>query len=187
VSDDDYIVSYSLATLKKALDFCNDCAIPAMIFHSGLNPYILNYSIPKLYPTFKTALAQLVAYAITKKISLLIENTYELECLDFISRVLADFPEISLAFDLGHAACFSDLAIQKWFTALQPRMKHIHLHDNNLTQDQHLNLGEGVIPFASFQKNMIQVGSLTMETSLENIQDNFTYLTSHILTGGTKP
>jgi sugar phosphate isomerase/epimerase len=90
---------------------------------------------------------------------LFLENTYENgpEPLAALLGRLTGRPKgqkIALCFDIGHWHCFARGSVlhnlETWVNALGPYLGHLHLHDNNGGQDQHLGLGSGTIPFADF-------------------------------------
>lgn len=55
-------------------------------------------------------------------------------------------PAFGLCLDIGHAHCYSKDPVQQWAQALNPYIRHVHVHDNLGKKDSHLALGEGTIP-----------------------------------------
>ncbi len=75
-----------------------------------------------------------------------IENTHELVdalALHFGARA-------GICFDAGHWHSFARGVqrrdLRRWLDAFAPRLAHLHLHDNDGSDDQHLGLGTGSIP-----------------------------------------
>lgn len=62
-----------------------------------------------------------------------------------------DMPETGICFDVGHWHSFSNGSINKdlprWLKAFAPYLRHLHLHDNDGSNDDHLGLGKGTIPY----------------------------------------
>lgn len=60
--------------------------------------------------------------------------------------------QVGICFDVGHWHAFAQGHVRKdlsaWISAFAPYLRHLHLHDNDGTGDQHLGLGQGRIPFA---------------------------------------
>ncbi len=82
---------------------------------------------------------------------LYLENVYETRP-DSFCDLLATLPEerTGTCLDLGHWHSFGGgkhaRDLDHWLTTLAPTLKHLHLHDNDGSADQHLGLGQGDIP-----------------------------------------
>ena len=61
-----------------------------------------------------------------------------------------DNPALGLCLDTGHQHLFSDLPLRDWVRRMAPRLRHIHLHDNDRSRDAHWPLGRGTIDFGTF-------------------------------------
>ncbi len=57
---------------------------------------------------------------------------------------MANHPYLRASFDNGHALVFSSRPASDWIKALGDSLAHLHLHDNNGEQDEHLPVGQGV-------------------------------------------
>ncbi len=80
-------------------------------------------------------------------IQVLVENVFDPEytgLLELAQRVR--HPDFGLCLDMGHAHCFSPAPVTEWARALGPYVRHVHVHDNDGSGDQHLALGGGTIP-----------------------------------------
>lgn len=77
---------------------------------------------------------------------MVLENVLEEnpEPLAEIAEKVGD-PRLGLCLDIGHANINSKRPLDEWINIMHPYLNHIHLHDNNGTRDQHLELGEGSI------------------------------------------
>lgn len=94
-------------------------------------------------------------------------------------------PDFGLCLDVGHAHCYSKHSVTVWAEELAPWIRHLHLHDNDGSGDQHQALGRGNIPFeqilAVFLEQVSrQKGSfptITLElNSAQDIIDSMHYL-----------
>ncbi len=80
--------------------------------------------------------------------TLMIENVFEKT-----PRILLklfeglDSEKVGFCFDPGHMSAFSETDMASWLKALGPRIKELHLHDNDGTGDDHLAIGAGNIDF----------------------------------------
>jgi sugar phosphate isomerase/epimerase len=90
---------------------------------------------------------------------LCLENTHETDPATVAGAVAAlreRLPEehrnmVGICFDVGHWHSFAGGSakdnLTKWVEVLAPYLLHMHLHDNDGSNDQHLGPGQGNIPF----------------------------------------
>jgi sugar phosphate isomerase/epimerase len=76
-----------------------------------------------------------------------LENVYETKP-GLISELFARLqaPNIRLCLDVGHLQAFGGGNFQEWLDEVGHLVGQLHLHDNNGAHDEHLALGQGVIP-----------------------------------------
>jgi sugar phosphate isomerase/epimerase len=116
-----------------------------IIFHHGYVPHTSppKYWVPRFVESWKSFLEDK-----PENVVFHLENQLELspdvmiESLDAISD-----PRVSACLDIGHAHCNSTTPVVDWVEKLGTRITHVHLHDNDGSDDQHLAIGEGSIPF----------------------------------------
>lgn len=116
---------------------------------------------------------------------LYLENTLETEPGP-LSDLLGELSGLGTGFclDVGHWYSFGkgwqrrDLA--QWLVALRPFLKHLHLHDNDGSADQHLGLGQGSIPIDELFTGLEALGltpSFTLEPhTREDLEHSLEYL-----------
>lgn len=104
-------------------------------------------------------------------VPLFLENIFETDPTPLI-ELMDELPEerAAFCFDVGHWYSFGR-GIQRnnlvqWLDALAPRLGHLHLHDNDGSDDQHLALGDGTIPLLELF-DYIQKHDLTPSATLE--------------------
>ncbi len=56
-----------------------------------------------------------------------------------------DLPNVGACLDVGHAHLQGSSPQDRWVDVLGARIRHMHLHDNDGSSDQHLATGEGTI------------------------------------------
>ena len=66
-------------------------------------------------------------------------------------RLLDDVEGIGFCLDTGHANLTSSL---KAFSSKLPNIRHIHIHDNGGTRDDHLAAGRGILDWNGFIKQL---------------------------------
>ena len=72
-------------------------------------------------------------------------------------------PSVVCALDTGHA--YVNGGIRACIDTFGPRLQHIHLHDNHGEKDEHLEVGQGTIPFPEFAGFLRQFqGLISLET-----------------------
>lgn len=82
---------------------------------------------------------------------LVLENVYEHHPDDI--RVLFERLEkngVGFCLDTGHQAAFSRSSLETWVNTLAGAIDHLHLHDNDGSNDDHWALGKGSIDFSAF-------------------------------------
>src|SRR3989344_5613696 len=77
---------------------------------------------------------------------------------------------ISMTFDVGHAAKHDGEGVDNYLQEFRKRIRHVHLHDNNKKEDQHLPLGAGRIDMAHVVKELKSFydGTITLEVHSED-------------------
>jgi sugar phosphate isomerase/epimerase len=90
----------------------------------------------------------LVEWAERLKVPLLLENVWE-EDPELHRKLFEeiDSPWFGFCLDVGHQHSFSRTPLKEWLDASAPRLREIHLHDNDGSFDLHLPVGEGNIDF----------------------------------------
>ena len=79
------------------------------------------------------------------EVTIVLENLWE-EGPEIQQQVvdMANHPHLRASFDNGHALVFSRRSASDWIKALGDSLVHLHLHDNNGEQDEHLPVGQGI-------------------------------------------
>jgi sugar phosphate isomerase/epimerase len=115
---------------------------------------------------------------------LALENVYETEpalIRQLFSRLEA--PNICFCLDVGHLQAFGGGNFQTWLAEVGSLVGQVHLHDNHGTQDDHLALGQGIIPLAqilSFFAARNQTPLVTLEPHQEeSLLPSLKFLSEH--------
>lgn len=111
-----------------------------------------------------------------------LENVYERNPAQMrpLLEALAS-PQVRFCFDAGHANAFGGAPLGLWIDDLADFLGEIHIHDNHGTDDEHLPVGEGNIPFADLfsmlrQRNLRPIFTVEshskqrLRRTLENIR-----------------
>jgi sugar phosphate isomerase/epimerase len=103
---------------------------------------------------------------------LTLENVYETQP-ELIRQLFARLqaPNIRFCLDVGHLQAFGGGNFPEWLESLGNLVGQLHLHDNNGRADEHLALGQGVIPLdrvLSFFAARHEPPLITLEPHQEN-------------------
>ncbi len=85
---------------------------------------------------------------------------------DHLQPLYDAFPELECHLDLGHAH-LNDCQPWEWIHRFSSRLTHLHAHDNNGREDQHLPPGTGTLDWPktlAALRNVHYNGTLTIET-----------------------
>jgi sugar phosphate isomerase/epimerase len=115
---------------------------------------------------------------------LTLENVYETQP-ELIRRLFARLkaPNIRFCLDVGHLQAFGGGNFPEWLETLGTLVGQLHLHDNNGGSDEHLALGQGVIPLPrilAFFADRHQAPLITLEPHQENsLLPSLEFLVAH--------
>lgn len=103
--------------------------------------------------------------AADRGLQLLIENYNQGSFSIKEFKMLFSELEISMTLDVGHASTSEGEGMSNYLAQFKKRVAHVHLHDNDRRQDQHLPLGAGKIdiPKAVSELKSFYDGTITLE------------------------
>jgi sugar phosphate isomerase/epimerase len=86
-------------------------------------------------------------------------------------KLLFSQVEAGMTLDVGHASTASGEGLENYLQQFKKKVKHVHLHDNNRKEDQHLPLGAGKIdiPHAVKELRSFYDGTITLEVHSEDM------------------
>lgn len=153
-SDDPKIVAVSDFRVEQSLKIARRIGARAVVFHTNYIPnfqvgYYCDNWVEKNVSYWKK---KLETYS---DINIYMENMFDMsyELLERLADRLSIYPNFGVCFDYAHAHAFGDeRKIDAWVKALAPYVKHIHINDNDLVQDLHLELGTGKIDWKRFKE-----------------------------------
>ena len=106
-------------------------------------------------------------------IEIVLENVVE-KSPDLLTRLVNEInnPYLGMCLDVGHGHMFSQLSAPEWVRRMGNKLWHIHLHDNDGTQDSHQALGRGTIDFPAFYDALYEsVPEATISLEVEDLMD----------------
>lgn len=143
VSFDSFIQEATLKRFNQGYEAARHFGAGKIVYHSGM--------IPSVYMTIGWAerMMDFLNRFLPGKTGpfIVMENHFDqvIELFEDVMRKLDPRLREHFGFclDIGHANCFSKEPVMDWVKRLGPWIRHIHIHDNDGTRDQHLALGEG--------------------------------------------
>ena len=103
--------------------------------------------------------------AADRGLELLIENAWASSFSIKEFKSLFSEVDLGMTLDVGHASTADGEGLQNYLAQFRKRVKHVHLHDNDRKNDQHLPLGAGKIdvPRAVAELKSFYDGTITLE------------------------
>lgn len=146
------IVALTRTRHRQSLEIAATIGCELMVVHS-------DFPLRDPEPVQKRDLAdRLVAYfgalaaaAAPYGVTLVIENIFDRDPrqLTDLARAVGA-PNLGLSLDVGHAHLSAAYPLDYWVYAMQPYLRHVHLHDNDGIHDRHWAMGDGAIVFRPF-------------------------------------
>ncbi|USS40020.1 sugar phosphate isomerase/epimerase [Thermococcus aggregans] len=150
----------SLSLLFETLEIAHDTGSLLVVIHPAYRSP-LGGKFPKAYEKVqKRSLEEIDRVAEKIGIKVVLENMPSLWILDGQTpeRIaeLIDGTNLGVAFDVGHLNT-TTRNFDEFIELLRDRIEYIHLSDNNGTEDSHLALGEGTVPWREILKKIPRV------------------------------
>jgi sugar phosphate isomerase/epimerase len=172
------ILNATLKRLEKSIAYANDLDAYMWVFHPGLKT-----GISMFYPgmdwiqNLKTA-RLLFKIANDYGVKIAIENVPEpypflMKCVEDFTKFYDEIDEnIDLVLDFGHANINGQT--ERFLTAFADKIVHIHAHDNDGKDDQHLGIGYGTIDWKNIANLLkkISYNKVIVIESVEHIEES---------------
>ncbi len=144
-SFDSMVRDLAMYRFEEAASIAERLGANHMVLHLGYRPF----SGPQV-PTIRRSIAFWKQFLETRSrdFHLHLENVHEPkpELLAEVVDMVGD-ERLDINLDIGHIHCFSHGDPISWIKTLKHRIGYVHLHDNHGSEDEHLGLGMGDIPF----------------------------------------
>lgn len=175
--------------LKETIRLCHTIGAEVVVIHPGMAPRMSIHDkgsftqYPQFSPTtlkrnaiarFKESLKEATRFAEKQNIILALENFSHVKgCIQSTFEELVGWvdeignPALQITLDMGHANL--EGGVKKAIEIFGPRIKHVHLNDNNGTASDHGELGTGTIdwkahaPFLRSFKRMLSLELLDFD------------------------
>ena len=153
-SSDAKIREVSELRVRQSMDIAKELGIRGVVFHTNM---IANFKEAVYMKNWVTANAAFYRKILTEYpgIYVFVENMFDFDpdMLLELAQELRDEPYFGVCLDYAHAT-ISKVSAEKWLEVLKPYIKHMHINDNDLKDDQHKALGQGKIDYKEYTRLM---------------------------------
>ena len=167
-SEDPEIRRISDIRIRQSVNVARELGAKAVVFHGNHNPFLkgreyLNHWLSLNEEYWSGIISE------NPDINFYIENMFDEspDLLAELSERLCRFENYGVCYDYAHAS-ISKTPVGIWTEKLAPYVKHIHINDNDLTEDSHFAVGDGKIDWEVFKnvlKEKFPDASVLIETS----------------------
>lgn len=160
LTKDRYIESFELAAFLGAR---------FVVIHSQFNTALRLPEYARSYHAASLAFwPEVIEEAMERGLTIYMENMFDTDPGPIAGVVAAiNHPALRVCLDVAHVEIFSALPLTSWIDALGPYIGHVHINDCDGVLDQHLALGDGVLPLRDAIERIESVGlapTYTLET-----------------------
>lgn len=128
---------------RQAIALAKEYGAEKVIIHGGYNPwsYYPVWYVEESVKFWRDFLRE------DPGVELVLENVLETEPEMLLSIVNGvDDPRLGLCLDIGHVNAYSKAPVTEWLERWAPRLRHLHIHNNDGSWDTHSPLDSGSIP-----------------------------------------
>jgi sugar phosphate isomerase/epimerase len=164
--------------LKKSIIHADELGCQVWVFHSGLKTGISMFYPGMGWIQNRESARLLYKFACDHGLKIAIENTPE--PYPFLMTNVEDFKrfynevneDIGIVLDIAHAHI--NRQIEPFLTAFADKIIHMHAHDNNGKNDQHLGIGCGSIDWKKVTAliNKVNYSGIIVVESIEHVEQS---------------
>jgi sugar phosphate isomerase/epimerase len=167
-----------LERLEKSISYASALNAYMWVFHPGLKTGVsMFYPCMDWLQNLKTT-RLLLKIAGDYGVKIAVENVPEpypflMKSVEHFAKFYEEINEdIGLAFDIGHANLNGQ--IERFLTVFKDKIVHIHAHDNDGKDDQHLGIGLGNIDWSNVANLLrkISYDKIVIIESVEHIEES---------------
>ena len=185
-SSDSKIREVSELRVRQSMDIAKEMGLRGVVFHTNRlygfrdETYLKNWK-----ETNKRFFANICEEYPHQQIFM--ENMFDEapDVLCGLAEEMKAYENFGICLDYGHGV-ISDVPVLEWVKTLAPYVKHMHINDNDLKNDNHGAIGQGQIDWKKFGEEMKQFsidasvlievnGIEKQKRSLEYLKKNFIF------------
>ncbi len=148
---------------KNYIDAAHKLGIKLLNFHAhyASEAYMeIDKYKKQVFDNLVDSMEELMGYAKQFDIKLMLENipSKKMQLNDF--RYIVDrLPGLGVHLDVGHAFITGGMeCVSRFIRTFGERIAHVHVHDNNGEEDQHLGIGKGKINYEKVVEELRKIG-----------------------------
>lgn len=181
-ADDDLIREWVLKRIRASIRFASELEAKNIVLHPGWTTATERFMRGRSWDLNIRSLRWLSKYAGDYGIEVLLENVpnptpYILVTVDDFRLFDEEMtPSLNYVLDIGHAHLQDE--VYEFIDSFAPKIKHVHVSDNEGTQDQHLPIGDGNIDWESAIGALEKVGynGWVVIESYERMSESISFL-----------
>ena len=171
-SSDARIREVSELRVRQSMDIAKELGIRGVVFHTNM---IANFKDAAYMDNWVKTNAAFYKKLLAEYpgIFVFVENMFDFDpdMLVALAEELKEESYFGVCLDYAHAT-ISKVPAKEWFKVLKPYIKHMHINDNDLNNDQHKALGNGDIDYQEFtelmKENNMEVSVLVEVSKIED-------------------
>ncbi len=188
-SDDSLIYAVSDKRIHQSMDIALRLGVKAVIFHTN---HIPNFRLKSYRENWlnRNVIYWRALLAEYPTLEVYVENMFDEEpqLLCALAKALKDEPRFGVCYDLAHAY-LSHTSLSEWNHALCPYAKHLHINDNDKTEDTHQPVGSCALPWNAYRELIDMIPEAKRPSVLIEVRsfDALTASVSYMKTHGLYP
>ncbi|MBC7121310.1 MAG: sugar phosphate isomerase/epimerase [Candidatus Methanosuratus sp.] len=163
----------SIELVKESVDHARELGALLVVMHPGSFQPVSRGAPDADWALNFASLSEIREYAAQEGVNLCLENMPAGTRLFFQSpqdflRASEEGLDFDLTLDVGHANTKGTL--REFLALLKGRIRHLHLHDNMGSRDEHLPVGRGTVDWGLLKRE-VDLSSMTAVVESNSIQD----------------
>lgn len=179
-SDDPQIRLVSQKRVEQSMDIGQQLGVKAVVFHSGLIGRFHETNYMKNWCDWNEDFYRKMLEKYPD-LNIYVENMFDdkPDGLKSLAQRMQDCKRFGICLDHAHELLFGNHD-EPWMKQLAPYIRHIHMNDNFLTDDDHLPIGQGSIAWDRFfedkNNHKIEASMLIEVTGIKGQKQSIRYL-----------
>lgn len=155
-SEDARVREISGLRVRQSMEIARKLGLRGVVFHTNMIP---NFRVEGYMQHWLESNVDFWKQILREypELEVFMENMFD-ETPDLLSKLAAQMKEekrFGVCLDFAHAVAFGNAdEIQDWMEKLLPYTKHMHINDNNLSEDLHQAVGQGKINWKQYHEFM---------------------------------
>lgn len=185
-SSDPKIREVSELRVRQSMDIAKEMGLRGVVFHTNRLYGFRDETYLKNWKETNTRFFANICEEYPNQ-QIFMENMFDEapDVLCGLAEEMKGYENFGICLDYGHGV-ISDVPVLEWVKTLAPYVKHMHINDNDLKNDNHGAIGQGQIDWKKFGEEMKQFsidasvlievnGIEKQKRSLEYLKKNFIF------------